>query len=178
MLGKDARGRSRGVGTVVPKTKVKACAIAQKRLRHVHGENDELKTRVGNLEGTVGNLDGTVRNLSGQMEVLINMVGNIEHGFRAPSNSSDGGRVTQFNVPEFVPSQFQNTTNVANNQNCEILNSDLDIIATGICYKLSIFSCFRTVILLDRSRQLYCNRYYMSRFYIVQNSWKICTIHT
>ena len=171
MLGKDVRGRSRGVGTVIPKTKVKACAIAQKRLRHVQGDNDDLKMRVGNLEGTVGNL-------SGQMEVLINMVGDIKQGFHASVNSSDGGRVPQFNVPEFAASQFQNTTNVANNQNCEILNSDLDIIATGICYKLSIFSCFRTVILLDRSRQLYCNRYYMPRFYIVQNSWKICTIHT
>ena len=83
VLGKDARGRSRGVGTVIPKTKVKACAIAQKRLRHVHGEQDELKMRVGCLESTVGNL-------SGQMEVLINMVGNIEQGIRAPVNSFDG----------------------------------------------------------------------------------------
>jgi len=178
VLGKDSRGRSRSVGTVIPKTKVKACAIAQKRLKHVYGENDELKMRVGNLEGTVGNLDGTVRNLSGQMEVLINMVGNIEQNFRAPVNSSAGGGVPQFNVPEFVASQLQNTTNVGNNQNCEILNSDLDIIATGIYYKISIFSCFQAVILVDKSRQLYCNRYYMPRFYIVQFSWKICTIHT
>ena len=132
VLGKDARGRSRGVGTVIPKTKVKACAIAQKRLRRVHGETDELKMRVGSLEGTVGSLEGTVGNLIGKMEVLINMVGNIEQGIRAPVNSSDGGRTTQFNAPEFVASQLQDPTNVANNQKCEILNSDLDIIATGI----------------------------------------------
>ena len=117
MLGKDASRRSRTVGTVIAKTKGKACVITQKRLRHAHGEHDELKMRVGSLEGTVGNL-------SGQMEALINMVGNIEQGFRAPINSSDGGRVTQFNAPEFVAPQFQNSTNVANNQKCEILNSD------------------------------------------------------
>ena len=125
VLCKDARGRSRGVGTVIPKTKVKACAIAQKRLRHVHGEQDELKMRVGSLEGTVGNL-------SGQMEVLINMVGNIEQGICAPVNSSDGGRTTQFNAPEFTASQFQDSTNVTNNQKCEILNSDLELIGTCI----------------------------------------------
>ena len=125
VLGKDARGRSHGVGTVIPKTKVKACAIAQKRLRHVHGEQDKLKMRVGSLESTVGNL-------SGQMEVLINMVGNIEQGIRAPVNSSDGGRATQFNAPEFIASQFQDSTNVTNNQKCEILNSDLELIGTCI----------------------------------------------
>jgi len=87
-----------------------------------------------------------VGNLFGQMEVLINMVGNNEQGIRAPVNSSDGGHATQFNTPKFVASQFHNSTNVANNQKCEILNSNSDIIATGIYYKISIFSCFRAVI--------------------------------
>ena len=78
--------------------------------------------RMGSLEGTVGNLESTVGNLSGQMELLINMVGNIEQGERN----------TQLNASKFVVSQSQDTTNVVNNQKCEILNSDLDIIATGI----------------------------------------------
>ena len=73
-----------------------------------------------------------VGNLEGQMEVLINMVGNIEQGIRPAVSSSDGGRTTQVNAPEIVASQLQDSTNVANGQKCEILNSDLDIIATGI----------------------------------------------
>ena len=122
VMGKDTRGRSRGVGTVIPKTNIKASAIAHKRLKHVCGDNAELKMRMGSLEGTVGNLESTVGNLSGQMELLINMVGNIEQGERN----------TQPNASKFVVSQSQDTTNVVNNQKCEILNSDLDIIATGI----------------------------------------------
>ena len=77
-------------------------------------------------------MEGTIGNLFGQMEVLINMVGNIEQGIRALVNSSDGGRATQFNAPEFIASQFQDSTNVTNNQKCEILNSDLEVIGTGI----------------------------------------------
>ena len=136
VLGKDTRGRSRAVGSIITKMHVKACAIAQKRFKHVREDNDELKTRVGSLEGMMTDMKGTVGNLSGKMEVLINMVGTLtDQGTQAPLTKSDGGRSsTHISASKGVPSPIQDTTNAMNNQRCEILNSDLDIIATCMFY--------------------------------------------
>ena len=123
-------------------TNVKACAIAQKRFKHVCEDNDELKLSVGSLEGMMTDMKGTVGNLFEKMEVLINMVGTLtDQGTQAPLTTSDGGcSSTHISASKGVPSPIQDTTNAVNNQRCEILNSDLDIIATGILLiKLSIF---------------------------------------
>ena len=79
-------------------------------------------------------IKGTVGNLSGKMEEMINMVGTLSDlGIHAPLTTSDGRRSnTQISASKGVASPIQDTTNVANNQRCEIFHSNLEIVTTRI----------------------------------------------
>ena len=123
VFGKDKRGRTRSVGTKISRTQVKASNIARKQIKTAQ-----------NMEDRMTNVEGTLKT------ILELMKGNYEK--QIPDNASnEGGSNACHDAIQRQPDNDIGNPHVTNDaiqrqpdndsRTCEILNFNLEVIATG-----------------------------------------------
>lgn len=133
VFGKDKKGRTRSIGTKISRTQIKASAIARKQLKKAKGDTGELKSKMEHMENKLENMDGTLM-------TLVSLVKELTQGNHIPDVTfNEGGSSTRHesvgrNQINDVAAQL-NSVGTTNQQKCEILNLDLDVIATATVCK-------------------------------------------
>ena len=125
VFGKDTRGRTRSIATKISRTQVKASKIARKQIK------------------TTQNMEDRMTNVEGTLKTLVELIkGNYEK--QIPDNASnEGGSNACHDATETQPE-----IDIGNRQNssesvslkCEILNFNLEVIATGTVCRGSLGS--------------------------------------
>ena len=127
-FGKDKRGRTRSVRTIIPKTQVKAYTIPRKHLRRSKQDSNRLETSMEKVEGSLENVMGTLNTLVDILKGYVKQMPDIasnEGGSGGTHHESVGRTSNNDDAANPLISHVQE------NQKCEVLNFDLEVIATG-----------------------------------------------